>query len=68
MNIYLWQLDLRNVCEPLKIIVTSVTEVSRSKAKEDSHGATVATFVLEKVHAMFWTHLQQNENNCYSMF
>lgn len=37
--------------------------MSRAKAKEDSYRATVATFVLKKIHTMFWTHLQREGIN-----
>lgn len=51
------QIALRNACQPLKIVVTRVTEVRCAEAEEHGNGTAVAAFVLEEVSAVLRTHL-----------
>lgn len=41
--------------------MTCVAEVCRSEAEENRDGTAVATLILEKVHSMFWAHLEIEE-------
>lgn len=54
----LGELRFRGAGDTLEIIVAGVAEVSGTKAEVDSHRTAVATLVLQKVSAMFRTHLQ----------
>jgi len=42
----MWQLIFWDSRDPLKIVMTTTTEVSGSETKENSNGAAVATLVL----------------------
>lgn len=52
------QFVLRNIGQTLEIIVTGVTEMSRSKAKVNSHRTAETAFVLKIISSMLWAHLK----------
>ena len=58
-----WKFFLRNASHSLKIIMTSITKMCCSETEKDSYWAAVATLILQKVCAMFWTHLQRKKIN-----
>ncbi len=55
------QLFFWDTGHPLEIIMTGVAKMSRPKAEEHSHRATVTTFILQEICPMFRAHLQQKE-------
>ena len=51
------QFAARDIGDSLEVIMALVAEVCGPEAEEHSHRATVATFILQKVCAVFGTHL-----------
>lgn len=52
---------LRSTHHSVDVIVAQLAEVGRPKAEEDGDGATVATLVLQIVHAVLGTHLSARD-------
>ena len=55
------QLCLGNVCHALEVVMTGVAEVGGAETEEDSHGAAVATLILQVVCTVLGTHLGLGE-------
>ena len=53
----LGKIGFGNICDPLKVVVTGVTEMGGAEAEEHSDGAAIAALVLEEVGAVFRAHL-----------
>ena len=56
-NRALGQFIFGHICDPLKIIMASVTEMSGAETEKYRYRAAIATFIFKVVCPMFWAHL-----------
>lgn len=51
--------SLRDISNPLEIVMARIAKVGGSKTKEHSYRATVSTFIFQEICTMFRTHLKK---------